>query len=825
VKQLYCTSADRGTNGTSPGEPGTRLRAASAGVTPDHVHAILRYAGYTSPARPAAEPPARLALLQTADAGRFLCHSTCLGIDPATGQNGKFFSHVLLDVPATLDAQHAIQSWGSPLWQRAEQGGAELPEALYLPVSPTLDDAELARFLGLPAHRDLLQFVLNALLTKPPQTRIFLAAPAEVVARCVYGVTRALPPCLLDGFTFSTYERDPQHCPARVVGTCWDEAADLDLPAACYAGSVAYNAYTGRKSELAAEPPFVAFAVSALAERQPAALDEFLATCQHLGVKEPALFELVYRLARGSGPLTREESQQALHHPALCSWVATRPEALGQFLEWALEDQRYAMATFSRAVAALRQKPDVLGRLAQAVQERGLAALRAGDLVRTRNALEALMPMVAPARSAAVWDDLLGSIPDPEELPWEMRCYLLPRLARLRPLAPDSGLGRWLNVPAERLAALLALDVPEAWRLSASLACLRRDGEPSPELARTLAAHPQLVLATLQQPPADAEGEARAVALFRAVLVEAPGHSWGEDLVRHGRSLPGMLLDSCLGIAFESGHVTAAHLVAAGHGPALLELLKGGPTLDQLAAQLLGQSADHLGTDPRRDEFLQGLTGVAGLCPKVRARLDACLGLRAFLEKPSLERPALDRVAAALRLEPPLVSPDVCDEVVVLLGAELAGRGGEDVQRDLETVLLALGPSWPGGATALYRALLPHRDSERPFWKQPDLVHAFLAVALGAPQSGELAGLLDNLDAEAYALAQQAARRGRTRVLAAIDRRTAPWPAAARSQWAFLARAVRPRGMRQLLREAAVFLAGLAVGGAGVLGLHWFGVL
>ncbi len=821
MKQLYCTSGDQGTNGAA-----ARLRAASAGVAPDQVQAVLRHAGYKSPARPAAEPPARLALLQTPEAGRFLCHSTCLGIDPATGQNGKFFSHVLLDVPATLDAQHAIQSWGSPLWQRTEQGGVELPEALYLPVSPTLDDQELARFLALPAHRELFQFLLTALLTKPAQTQIFLVAPADVVARCVYGVTRALPPCLLEGFTFSTYERDPQQCPARVVGTCWDESADLDLPASCYGGhGVAYNAFTGRKSELPAEPPFVPFAVSALAECQPAGLDEFLSTCQHLGVREPGLFELVYRLVRGDGPLTREESQQALHHPALCSWVAGRPEALNQFLDWALEDQRYAMATFSRAVAALRQKPDVLARLAQTVQERGLAALRAGDLVRTRNALEALMPMVAPARAAAVWEDLLGSITDPEALSWEMRCYLLPRLARLRPAEAECKLGAWLSVPADRLPALLTLDLPEACRLNACLACLRRDGEPSPELARTLAAHPRLVLAALQQPPADAEGEARAVALFRAVLAEAPAHPWGEDVVRHGRALPGTLLDSCLGIALEAGHVTAAHLVDAGHGPALLDLLKGGPTLDQLASQLLGQSADHLRADARRGEFLQGLTAVAGLCPKVRARLDACLGLRAFREKPSLERTALDRVAAALRLDPPLVSAELYGEIVALLAAELAGRRGEEVQRDLETVLLALGPSWPGATTALYRALLPDRDSQRPFWKQHDLLHAFLAVALGAAHSAELAGLLENLDAEAYGLAHQAAQRGGFKVLAAIDRRTVAWPPAARSQWAFLARAVRPRGMRQRLREATLFLAGLAVGGTGVFWLHWFGVL
>jgi hypothetical protein len=828
VKQLYCTSGDQGTNGATSSAAGTRVRAASAGLAPERVQAVLRYAAYASPPRgPAAvaEPPARLALLQAPEAGCFLCHSTCLGIDPATGKNGKFFSHVLLDVPATLDAQHAIQSWGSPLWQRADQGGVELPEALFLPVSSALDDDELARFLDRPAHRELLQFLLAALLTTPAQTRIFLAAPAEDVARCVYGVTRALPPSLLEGFTFSTCEADPLSCPARVVGTCWEEAADLDLPERCYAGQgVAYNRYTGRKSELPAEPPFVLFAVEALSERRTSGLDEFHASWQRLGVKEPALFELVYRMARGGGTLTKEESQQALHHPTLCSWVAARPDALGQFLEWALEDQAYATATFSRAVAALRQKPDVLTRLAQSVQERGVAALRAGDLVRTRNALEALMPMVAPARSAAVWEDLLGSIPDPEALPWEMRCYLLPRLARLRPLTPDTGLRPWLDVRTERLAALLALDLPEAWRLAACLACLRHEGEPSRELARTLAAHPQLVLGVLQR-LTDPEAEARAVALFQAVLAEAPAHPWGDDLVRHGRSLPGLLLDRCLFVALEGGHTAAADLLAAGHGPALLELLRGKPTLDRVAAQLLSRPADNLRTDGGRGEFLLALAGVEGLRPEVRSRLEACLGFRAFLERPALDPPTLGRVAAALRHEPPLVAPEVSGRVVSVIADELARRAGEQVQADLETVLVALGPGWLGGPSALYRALLRDRQGRRAFWKQPDLVHAFLAVALGARQSPELAGLLDNLDAEAFGLAQQAARRRGSRLLAAIDRRTAAWPPGARSQWGFLARAVQPRRARQLLRESALFLAGLLVGGVGVLGLRLFGVM
>src|SRR5262249_33373784 len=153
------------------------------------------------------------------------------------------------------------------------------------------------------ANRDLLEFLLAALLT-PRGGRIFVAAHVDTVALCIYGITRALPPALLEDFTFSTYEREPFACPARLVATCWDEAPDHDLPAACYeAPHVAYNTYSGRKSVLAGEHPFVAFALNALGNGQPVPLDEFHATWQRLGVKEVDLFELVFRMARGTGTL------------------------------------------------------------------------------------------------------------------------------------------------------------------------------------------------------------------------------------------------------------------------------------------------------------------------------------------------------------------------------------------------------------------------------------------------------------------------------------------------------------------------------------------
>src|SRR5262249_58713751 len=129
------------------------------------------------------------------------------------------------EVPGTLDAHHAIQTWGSQLWQRADHGGAAaLPEPLSLPVSSALGDARLQEFLAAPANRDLFGFVLAALLEGRP--RVFVAARAEDVAVCVYGVTRALPPALLAGFTVSTYESEPLTGPGRVLGDCVVDGAE-----------------------------------------------------------------------------------------------------------------------------------------------------------------------------------------------------------------------------------------------------------------------------------------------------------------------------------------------------------------------------------------------------------------------------------------------------------------------------------------------------------------------------------------------------------------------------------------------------------------------
>lgn len=807
------------------------LRAATPGMTQAQIEAAANVATVARPEGFSIDgestPPVRLAWVHSPELGGTLCHATW----PNTpGSSNGALSHVVVGVPATVDVQHVIQTWGSPLWRRKDQDGSnELPEMLYLPVADLLTDEALKQFLKKPANRDVLEFVLTAFLTTPTRQHLFLVASPEEVALCIYGMTRALPPSLLEGFTFSTYEPDPLRASVRLAGVFWGNGVDRDLPDACYGeNGRAFNTLNGRRSELSTTTPFAAFAVEALTAGRMAALEELSSTWQRLGVREVGLFDLVYRMARGTGTLTKEESSIMLANPTLAAWIVTRPDALGQFLEWALEDPQYATGSFSRAAVALRQRPEALSRLVQNVQDTGLLALREGDAARAGNALEVILPILAPARANAIWTEILNDFTDPARLSWPVRSYLLPRLARLKPLEighkPDAALAAWLTVPEEQLTNLLGLDVPRSYHLSATLLSLEGAAAPTPVLVRTLANHPALFLSVLQHFGNQPGSVQRVEPLFRAVLAEAPNHPWVEDLVRQGRSLPPDLLDRCLGAALDAGTVPIEPLVRRS-APVLLELLAGKPTLERIATAFLEKPPTDLLTDTTFLGFAQGLRQQTNLADELQGRVSAVLTVRGYLDQPALSVDSLQLLALALRKQPPLFSPDVLPQVFEKAGDEIYARSSlPEVQSDLENVLLQLGPLHADGPEGLYRELLRQMQQRRPFWRLTELLHAFLALALGASSSMDLAAQIEHLEGDAYALALEANQRGGPPVFNALDEKTANWPRAARTHWSFLVQAVRQRGT-SWKRDAIAFGAGVGVTLVLVLILKLVGVL
>ena len=784
------------------------VRASTTGIPADHLPASLPTNLYSVPPGRTAENeqalPVRLALLATPH-GRTLTH--------VTPQSGSYFAHTLLNVPETADAQLAIQTWGSPLWQRHEpEHAAELPELPYLPVADVLDDGALETWLETPYKRELLEFALSAFLSTPASTRIFLAAPADDVAKVVYALTRALPHDLLDGFTFSTYESDPLSCAARLIGH--ESGSDEhDLPGACYVGgNVALHAATGKRSDLKVAVPMATFAAEALAKGEFGALDDIKAAWQRLGLKDAKHLDLVFRMTRESGELTKAEAGEALQHPPLAAWLAGRGGALQQFLDWALGDRAFAHASLSRAVQSLRQKPDVLAKLAITVKDHGLAALHAGDKDRAANALEVVLPMVAPAKANALWGELLAGPLRPDQVSWEMRGYLLPRFVRFQQQRNANGgpevLAPWLTFSAEKLAELLALELPRPYQLAAARSALAQPGEPSATLTHTLAQHPALALVLLQ--PGDEE---RSVALFEALQAEAPSRPWLEEVVAHAADYPPSLLNRFFESTLKAGKIDADRLVRT-QGARLLELFAGQSGLDRLGLQFLAVPPPDVVHNQTVLAFLKSLREQPPLGDELKARIDAVLAARAYLDAPDFTPEAMDPLAAAFAVAPPSLPAGTKLQASEATTRELSKRSSKGaLQADLEAVLLHLGPTLANDATDLFEnTLRAWHGLEADFAKHPNRVHAFLALALGAAESSELRAKLDGLDAHAFGLASEAAKVGGHPMLDELDRRTKSWPKEAQTKWGFLLAAVRPQSRWK--RDAISGLVGAALASA-----------
>ncbi len=823
MKQLYSVGPLGGSPVPGPGgslgpvsHALPAFKAASRGLRPEEVQSALPYTGYALPHAWAGEAtgplPVRLALLQTSSSGRMLTH--------AAPNGGTYFAHALLNVPTTADAQLAIRTWGSPRWQRHDPDTAgDLPELPYLPVADLLDDDTLRSWLEEPTRRTMVEFVLAALLTTPAETRIVVAASADDVARIVYAVTRALPHSLLEGFTFSTYESDPRVASIRLIGHDTGRP-ESDLPDGCYdGGSVAFNLLTGRKSELRAEVPFAAFAVDALATGETAPLDELQTTWQLLGLTDARQFDLVYRLSRGSATLTKDEATAAVLHPTLAAWIAARPGAVSQFVAWALDDTDFAHLALSRLIAPLRQKADAITRVTTEVRQAGLAALASGDRVRAANALEVILPMVAPAKANAIWGELLSQVPDPTALTWEMRRYLLPRLVRFKhPNAPaiavDPALVKWLDVPANQLQELLALELPKPYHLAAARTCLSQDGEPTLTFARAVATQPGIVLDLLRVEN-NAPGE-RAAALFEILLTEIPNHAWFEDVLASAETFSARARNRYFEVALSAGKIDPDQVIRS-RGGALLSLFAGESGLDQLGRLFLATPPTDVFTNRTLLDFLGKLKDEPQVSADVKERISAVQVVRQFLDKPDFAPDTLQRVAVSLATQPPILPATAAALVLDEVSAELVRRSdSEEFQRDLETVLLHLGSVLAENPAALYRELLRRQRARREFGTSPRTVHAFLAVALGAAQNEDVTKI-EGLEGEAFAIATDAARRGGRRALGAIDTHSQSWPKSARTQWGFLVEAVRPKEIGRSLRELTLFAAG-----AGAATAVWF---
>ena len=823
MKQIYASGNLPTTISFTPNEEVVSLeslepsvRANSRGVTFNEQQLALSFGGYAPPPalndQPDRKLPIRLALLGNSSTGRVLTHVAPNG--------GTYFAHTLLNVPNSADAQSAIQTWGSPLWQRHEpETAGELPELPYLPVADVLDDNSLKEWLGSPSRRDLLEYVLAALLTTPATTRITVAAPAEDVAKIVYAVTRCLPTSLLNDFTFSTYEADPLACNARLVGHDTGSTT-TDLPEACYhSDSVAYNPTIERKTTLNSEVPFAEFAVNALANAEFTQLDDLHSTWHRLGLHDGTQFDLVFRLARGTGVMTKDEALQGLQHPPLAAWISTREDALKQFLDWALEDKQFATQGFGRVIQALRQKAATIVKLGEIVRKKGINAIRNGETTKAANALEIILPMTTPAKAQAVWGEVLREFTDPDQLDWQTRCFLLPRLIRFQQQAGQKGIAAellpWITVPSAKLGELLQLELPRPYPLEAARICLKNEIRPSSELIETLGQHPALTLRLLQ--PADANDSIEAdrlVTLFETLLRETPAHPWFENLLANADHYPTPLLNRFFEAILATGQIDAERLIRS-RGDELLRLFAGQSGLERIGLQFLLTSPSDVLHNPNVGRFLDTLGQEPSFSAELKHRIQAIQTVRAYSDNPTFTTEAMQPVAAAFAATPPVLPANTKLELFGIVAGELARHAEhDDFQADLERVLIELGSVLANEPADMVENLLREIRNRIDVFRKPTLLSGFLAVSLGAHKNQALDGQLDGLDVLAFALANECAKRGGANLLGELDQRSESWPKAARTQWSFLAAAVRPRGMIGLLRDAGFVLAGAVVASA-----------
>jgi len=772
MKQLFFTACKEGMSVS--GRSGFQVRAASAGLSSDRLQAVQRYAAYRlpvgmSPETRPADAPVRLALLETPELGRILCHGVHIGEDPTTGRFGNFFTHVLLDVPAALDSLRAVRSWGSAFWQSKDSSGpTQLPDTEPVEVRDggRLTEAQLTSFLQQPAKADLLRFLFRAVLTASPQTRIFLAAPDREVALCVWGLLRGFPAGLLGSLTFSTFESDPLACPARIVGNCWPADAAQDLPSSCYSGGcLGCNLFTGKQSPVAASA-LADMVVRYLTQEKWTELDRLRAQLDRVGVKDPRLLDLVCRAWEGGADLSQAEVQQALSVPAIAALLVGHESIRTRVLTWALQAPDFAQASLPRFAEALRNQGGDPGELGDRVVTAGKEALTAGDLARAKHVLETVLPALSRRRAEGVWVELFEQVSRPEALSREVRQYLLPRVLPRDPAGgkPPARAERWLTVAPEELDAVLGLPLALPYHRLAARVCLGKALQVGPTVARPLARRPELVLDLLVELP-----EGRGVDLLRVALPDLKTAGLVEQMFRRAEQFRPEVLDACLGMLFDRGE--GAVELARTRGEELLRRLPSGECVARLVRQVVSSPSAAV-CDVRLMAFLRRVVA-APVFPRLddatRGRLDDLLGVEEFLANPRLNEQTLARLASVLQ------RADQSQRERAL--AKVADKLCEaPSQRNLELVLRVLSPR-AGKAVDLYRWLVSYwrRQGSLPRRDRVELLAAVLAVGFGELEDPSLSRPLRGAEQEAAGLVQDLRRQKAQDLVEALQKRMEKW--------------------------------------------------
>lgn len=819
MKQLYYTSCEEGRS--VDGRSGFQTRAMSPGVDGESRRLAEGLVGYELPAGLVESPtdstvevaPVRLALVDNPSTGRVLYHSVYCGKDPGTLRHGNFFTHMLLDVPREVDASCAIRSWKSSFWRRTDgPGGTSLPEVDDLVPGSDLDDVRLRNFLVQPAQRETFQFVLQAVLERSAEERVFLAAPSDDVALLVYGVTRALPKSVIREFTFSTYESAPLSSYAQLVGTCWTKEAmpSMDLPSMCYSGGgAAFNSYTRQHSPMDRANRFVEFAVEAIAQDDRQQLDEFLETCNRLQWSDGTALELVFTLIELPSEASIEDVKKGLHHPELAPLICKHDEVLERLLASLPTDEFLRQTELMEALPA-----QVLDRLWQAAYKAAESAVIDGNLVQVRVSFEEVLPSIRPKRKCEAWAAIFTNIDAPQALTAEVRGYLVPRMIEhggAQVTGSPDRLKSWLDVPLDKLRDVLVLPISASDRVAACVQALITSGQVDREFIGLLSerAYRALAIDVVTELADNGHLELAGEVFAELLTKRSMGNVLWPSLLDRSET-PAKVADQLTSAAIASRSVDALWL-ARNHGSSILKRLRKSESLSRIATELINLQTEKTCAEPSVQEFLAGIAGNADVSDATRGQAHAWAVVGAFLSQPRLDDSSLSDLADALSTD---LRCDVKREVRQAVCQTLIRCGSKpDIAGFLDSVLTRLPQGLGTTTPELYVTLRDECGRSSKMWRQPPLLHAFLAIPMGVSTRVPLDKAFES---ETTKLVQQMLKRSSAKTFSAVDALASRWPDSVRKRWIELSKK-RPAGgwrplVNRILNYTIVVLAiGIAV--------------
>jgi len=527
-EQFYRTwcYAGRSVNGAD----GWRIRAKSAGLSLPEAEGMADLANYWVPASSSSArvPGTRLALFRPSAGQAVLVHGV-LRPGLVGGRAGVSFEHLLARLPGSLSVLDAIRLWGSPAWRRED---GEFSAALEpFPWEAALADSADSG-AGPATPGDLAAFavrenanlpwaaVLQACLELPQRSieKLFLAGPADELAKLLLVAFNCLPGRFCQELTFSTHENPRGTKGVRIVGVTVLEAGETDLPAFCYEGQYrAVNLFEGLRSDSLIIGPAAALMIDWLRCGQSAHVQ---ALRERFGTLDPAdapgtreLDLLSLEVARGPGDATADQRVELLSNRAISRSRIRDPGEIARLLAAAEAEGTLLTRLAAEWSGWLPADESTAHALVAALATAAWERLQAGAPFESLAAVAGFAGLTSTALEARVWAALYERCRNaPPETPAPTATTRLRLLSLWLAEGGETAAAQspsipagWLQVIGGELASFLQSPLPFALRRE----CLEHslsapggwDGSAAVDFVNAVAQAPELALELLHRFP------------------------------------------------------------------------------------------------------------------------------------------------------------------------------------------------------------------------------------------------------------------------------------------------------------------------------------